>query len=289
LQVAGYEFRTPRLTVTLADGTLDLRDATAQLFGGALAVKGKLQSQPQPALTLSYVLQDADLRQMLQRMTGTDRLSGRFGVQGDIAGAGQNPDALVRSLRGEARWTAGDGMVRGIAIKSLSDRLNNLDSAANVVDLLGGGLGGGETKLIAGGGSFVVAQGIATTQDSQAKLEAAEATLTGTLDLPAWTMDIKTLLQLTEHADAPRVGIGFSGPIDHPQRDVKTHELEQFLLKRAGARLLNKGKTGDLLRGLLGDGTAGAPPPAGGQPSPPAQQIKPEQLLKNLLKGLGGQ
>jgi hypothetical protein len=68
-------------------------------------------------------------------------------------------------------------------------------------------------------------------------------------------------------------------------------KLEEKLQKK-----LQKKGLGGLLKGIIGDGPAGTgkrqlPPPPGTPPPPPPQEprkIKPEDLIKDLLKGLGG-
>jgi hypothetical protein len=122
--------------------------------------------------------------------------------------------------------------------------------------------------------------------------QAGEGTAAGFADLPRWTMDFTARFRLTEHPNAPPFGMVARGPIDNPQRIFKVEQLQNYLLQRG---------VGSLLRKLVPDkrqpqtqapatAPAPAPAPAQVQPPPPSEEprkMKPEDILRGLLKGLG--
>ena len=285
LSYKGYDLGEPRLALVLDQGVLSINQLHGRIFDGQLALTGKLTAAGIPGLDLHLDLAESDLLQALTALAGIDTVSGRFSVQGDFKSQGKSQLDLVQQLAGKAIVKAHDGLVRKIDLKSLSDRLKRLNEPIDYVDLISRSLSGGQTKLIAASGNWIVDRGIARTDDTKAELEAANATLTGTVDLPAWTLDLKTALKLTDHPEAPAMGVGLTGPLDRPQRDLKTRDMEKFLLQRLGSRLL-KGNAADTLQQILG-GPKSPPSDAGAAQTPPAEAKKPEKVLKDLLRGLG--
>ncbi|MFP6725887.1 MAG: hypothetical protein VCB63_03460, partial [Alphaproteobacteria bacterium] len=136
--------------------------------------------------------------------------------------------------------------------------------------------------------------------------DAAQATMKGKVRLPSWNLDLRTVLRLTEHRDAPNLGVHLFGPLDQPQRVLKTAQLERWLLRRLGRKLLGRSsKTkglGKFLEAVIGGGTRTDPqqpqlapsrvPSSIPQPSKPGQekpqrQADPTQkLIERLFKTL---
>lgn len=283
LLVDGYDIGTPKASATLNDGTLTLHQVSGQIFGGTFNLQGNVAGAAAAKAALTFSLKNGDLAQALKKLAASDRISGRFSIDGAIAAEGASQRTLVQSLSGKVSWTAADGVIRGINLKGLGDGLSHLHGIGTVAELLGSTLSGGTTKLIQGGGSFAIQRGIATTSDSQAKLEGGDAKLTGQIDLPDWTMDLLASLHLSAPPDAPGLAIALKGPIDQPRRDVKAAAVERYLLQRAGSKFLGKGAGGAVLQQLLGGSSQGSAP---GASSPAPAPAKPADQIKNLLKGL---
>ena len=122
------------------------------------------------------------------------------------------------------------------------------------------------------------------------------------VDLPDWQIALESELRLTDHPQAPPLGLSVQGPLDAPQRDVKSKRLERYLTQRVGGTLLQKilpkkaRGIGSLLLGETGDaqrspahqqsGEAETSQQEQEQPRKP-EPLTPESLLKGLFKGLG--
>lgn len=293
-----YPFIQPRLSLNLSDGTAKIEELTGQLFQGSVRLEAEVASRPVPAVAMTVKLTDADVNTALRTALGLDNLSGTLSFDGDFRARGASERGLVRSLAGTANFTASDGVIRGFDMQSFSDRLGELNQSADYVDLLARSFSGGETAMSAARGSWQVENGVARTEDTRADLDAAEGTMTGTIDLANWRMDLRAVLRLTEHRNAPDLGVHMVGPLDTPRYDLKTRELEQWLAARLGTELLRKGLGDEKLRDvekvldlITRPGTARDTPPAAGQtPSDdgadaPAQP-RPEEALEGLIRGL---
>jgi hypothetical protein len=221
-------------------------------------------------------------------------VTGLFNMQGEFTTTGQSQLDLVYNLAGNLTFAAQDGVVRGINLPSLSDRLGNFNGALDFSDLLQRTFEGSETSYTAFQGSFQVEDGVARSTDLTAALDAAAGTGTAVVDLPRWRLDMRTIARLTEHPGSPGVGLDLIGPLDNPQRNIRTQALEQYLKKRVGSTLTRK-----LLK--VEDDTPVAIEPSAAQsqdsriPAPPgegqtASETKPAtraDVFKGIIRRLG--
>ena len=235
-----YDFVEPQLTLGVREGVLTIAPLTGRLFDGEVRLTGELTSRPRPALKLDVDLQGADLREALVTAIGQDALSGRFNLTGSFATSGASEWALVSGINGNATVSGGDGAVQGVDMALISARLGELNQLADFVDLMARATAGGETPLRTLSGTWQIRDGIARTDDTVATLEASRAETTGTVNLPTWEIDLDTRLTLTEHPEAPPVGLDLTGPLDEPRREVKTAALQKFVTTRVGETLLRK-------------------------------------------------
>jgi uncharacterized protein involved in outer membrane biogenesis len=241
-----FPFKQPTLAMQLRDGVLKVEELSGQLFGGQFGLQGTLKSVPVPALGVGIGLKGAALKPALAAAAGLDAVSGTFDFEGSFSGA-----------------------VRGFDMKGLSARLGELDRPIDYLDLLQRSFAGGETALKSASGHWTVKNGIARTEDTKAELEASEASLRGSVDLPSWQMDLRAELGLTEHPKAPGLGVELSGPLDAPRHDLKTKAIERWLAARLGSTLIRKG-----LGGKTGSGQQEKREPT------------PQEAIDNILKGL---
>ena len=288
-----YPFVEPRLKLALKDGQLDISHLTGRLFRGTVDLTARLDSRPGPALALDVRLDGADIQEAMRTAVGLDQVTGTLAFDGSFRTAGTSQWDMVNALNGQARVNAVNGVVRGIDMRRLSDRLAKLNEVPDYLDLIAGSFSGGETAYSAMTGTWRIENGVAATQDMQADLEAAKATLNGRAMLPAWQMDMLAQLRLTEHPTAPPVGVKLFGPLDQPQRDLKTRALEGYLAQRVGQEVLRKAIGKDAppaLQQLLGGGSRQQQQPQQQQPDqgqpPQQQQPTPDQLLEGLFRGL---
>ena len=172
--------------------------------------------------------------------------------------------------------------------------MGNLNEALDFLDLLQRTFEGGETGYTAFRGTFQVEDGVARSTDLTAALDAAAGTGTAVVDLPRWRLDMRTIARLTEHPDSPDVGLDLTGPLDNPQRNIRTQALEQYLTQRVGTTLIRK-----LLKNDDDTPTTRQPAPAQSQdsriPALPGEgqstgEAKPatrEDLFKGIIRRLG--
>ena len=276
LLLGAYRIEQADVDLAVAEGTLTLRSLTGRLFDGALKADGSLAGGPVPAGQAAFRLTDAELGAILREIAGVDAVSGRAEVDGYFTLRGQTAREMMQSLSGRVALAASEGAVEGVDVPAISRQIDAL-SKVDALDDIARFVDGTEQSLSSGRTAIRSLDGTVRVQDGQARIDGFEIVaeggvgeISGTADLPAWQLDLTALFRLTEHADAPPVGIRFEGPIDRPERrhliaDMQAHLVKLGLLSLAGAPdmpkiTLRKGAKAEpgtemdtLLRNVLGD------------------------------------
>ncbi len=229
-----YLFGKPSLTATLANGRLRIEKASAGLFGGSASATGMVDARDVPALKLEVTLSKASVDKALSDWADTPFASGEFGMTASVSAAGDNQDAMVRSLAGTVLIEAKDGVLRGFDAAQLNNDLAHLTRYSDFIDLADTALGGGQTRYSKIAGGVAIRNGVARFQGVSASLDASRATVTGSIDLPRWTVDMDVALSLTgaQHAGTPAVGMSLVGPLDSPDRKNRLGDMGKFVGKR---------------------------------------------------------
>jgi uncharacterized protein involved in outer membrane biogenesis len=278
LQFAAYNFKEPQLKLTLNDGVLEVKQLKGRLFNGAVDLKARVAGGDSLAASVEYAITGADLKQAMLAALQMDRIAGLANITGKFETRGVSQLDLVRGLNGQTRLDARDGMVTGIDMKRLSDQMKRLNEITDFLGLVGGALSGGQTRLTQASGTWIADKGVLRSNDTKAQLEAAEATVNGAIDLVNWQLDVVSRMRLSEHANAPQVGVDVRGSLDQPQRVVQTKELEAFIVERAGSSILRR-----VLKQPAPTTGGTAPQPSTGQQQPaPASPV--DQLLQGIFK-----
>jgi len=307
------------IVATIKDGTLQFEQFRGGAFEGEIRLTGSVSDGSPHHMDFDININDANAQQILEHFAETSEVRGRLFVTGKVDASGASQYDLISSLAGDASLSMKDGVIEGFDLPKISERLDNLDNEVAVVALLADATSGGETKFTEVEGTFQIADGIARSDDLRAIMEAGAAHFTMVADLPRWLIDLKGVMELTEHENSPKIRVSVTGPIDNPNRVVDTTELQNFLVQRAIETAIRKygdgegGSASDLLNVLTGQGLSGsqssqeqAPPepqaeepaapeapsqePAAEQPAAVEQQ--PQELnaetLLNILTGNEG-
>ena len=280
-----YHFTEPSLHLGLDSGVLTINPLVGGLYGGNVELRARIADAETPTIDLTFALEAADILEALRANAGIDRVTGRFAASGDMTSQGRSQYELVSSLNGSMRFAARDGVFRGIDLRSLSDRMKELDRTTDFLQLIQISTSDGETSYTVLDGTVRITDGVGRTNDLRALMDAAEGRGAGEVNLPRWLLDLQTEMRLSEHPNAPPLGLNLKGPIDAPSRDVKTRELEAYIAQRVGTTVLRK-LAPDALRDFLPETGAseGASEPDAGAASP---QENVGKTLKKLLDAFG--
>ncbi len=274
--LGAYRIEQASVDLAAAEGSLTLRSLTGRLFDGTLEADGSLTGGPAPAGQAAFRLADADLEDILRAVAGLDAVSGRAAADGYFTLSGESERAMIQSVTGRVALTSSGGSIAGVDVPAISrqidalSRVGALDNIPSFVEQSEQALSSGQTAILSLDGAVRVQDGEARIDGFKVVADGGVGDISGTADLPAWQLDVTAQFRLTEHADAPPVGIRFQGPIDAPERryvieDMQAHLVKLGLLSLAGAPdmpkiTLRKGAKAEpgtemdrLLRNVLGD------------------------------------
>lgn len=247
--------------------------------GGRIGVTG-LKASMAPGDMAATVTLDASGNSLAleAEIKGTgfnlDALTGRKGAEaglsgtGDVTvnfkGQGRSEFELVSSLSGQGRIVASSGKIHGLDLKTLSDGLKTVNQPGDILNRLALAVKAGSTDYRSIATDLVIERGVARLANLTSDVDGGSIGGDGTIDLPAWTTRLRLAVKLNEPADLPALGLDISGPLDAPNAEVRTREIEAYYLNKF---------IGSKIPGL-GGGSGGGSDPG-------------KAVLDQILKGLG--
>jgi uncharacterized protein involved in outer membrane biogenesis len=291
----------PEVTLQLANGVVEVSRVSGEVFGGTFQSGARLAALDAPTMRLDMRVRGADLKNALFQAANFDLARGKMDLDVNLDGAGRSMFDLVSSLSGKGSFAVSGGEFKGFDLSAVSDRMKRLDEPLDILKVIRTALSGGATQFTEMAGKFTVKKGIARTQDLRMVAKAGEAKVQGSVDLPAWRIDMNTEFRLTEHRKTPPFAMRITGPLDHPRRIFDLNRLQAYLLQRGAGKLIKRvlpKKQKKFLDKLLGGETnKQAAPEAGSAPTtgetapapsqePSSKRPKPEDLIRDILKGL---
>lgn len=256
---AGLRLENPALRAVLEGGVLTLEQLDGGLLGGQVGATGQLAApvdgMPQARLALTLV------KAKPGSLAGDRALGiggGTIDLDAELAAFGRTPQAMVRSLSGQGRLAARDGMVRGFDLAALAQRLTRLDRPQDAIQALAQALQGGDTPFATLDGSFTVERGVARSDDLALSSPLGEATAAGQIDLPAGTVNAQVRVQVRADEALPPLTLRLTGPIDTPTRSFDLKEVQGFIARRAAEGTLERVApglplAGDKAQGVIRD------------------------------------
>jgi uncharacterized protein involved in outer membrane biogenesis len=212
-------------------------------------------------------------------------VDGRLDADLAVTTRGASQADLIAGLAGRGKFAVRDGIAEGFDLPGFSARLNNLDNAVAFIGLAQTALSGGRTPFTRLDGSYAIESGVLRSSDIRLEAPAGAGQGKAVIDLPRQTIDASGEFRLTEHPKAPPVGLKLAGPLDRPQRSYELDALQGFVLQRVGETLLRKVLPAPSTAApATGQSQPGQTQP--GQPQP-GQAIRPEDVLRGIIRGLG--
>jgi hypothetical protein len=203
--------------LVLENGQLRLDAFRAALAGGQMEGRGVLDASAQPPrLEANFEVAGASLAHPIFDLP-LDLAAGRIALAGRLAASGHALSALVSSLEGAGRFLLADGVVAGVALRDAYTAAGIADPLAAEAALRRALLGGA-TAVERLEGGWLISTGRLSLQEVNLAAEGGiSARVTGSMDLPRQTLDIGFALR-PPVAEAPDIGLRFSGPAAAPQR-----------------------------------------------------------------------
>lgn len=260
LKYNDYSFDRPTFKASLSDGILHVENFRGYIFAGELALKGSFGGMKKTALKVDFDLKKASLEQATQAAAGIKPLSSQFALKGIFDAQGASQHALVSSLQGTSQLVISPGMINGVDFPRLSKFLSESKSPQAFLELLDMSLTGGQTAFKGGQTIITAHKGNFQMAPFDVEMEGATSRVQMAVDPGRWTMNLKSDLSLTDHAEAPPVALKVTGRLDDPVVDFQTARLQKYVGARIAAQVLQKMVAGEGgLEGLFGVDKAETP------------------------------
>lgn len=301
-----WNLTQPSLAFKLQNGTLDIAEAKAGLFGGTASITGQVKAgaSVKDPLSMNWVvttdnlnanqLHSAIVRKRSDFINGTIN---NFDM--NMSSAGVSPAALVYALTGKGSMDGKNLIVKGIDAAQLAQTAKGsykpLERAGSLLTTFQSG----QTEFSEFNAAFDIQNGV--VQFSKIFFDGPKASIegTGNVNLPQWTVDLKNKMTV-KGTDIPPFDIAIKGPLDNPAQaggavieDYLRSKVENKVQKLIGKELE---KRFGIPQADSTPATAGEVQPTptatddAAQPVEPApQEQDPEKVMKKeAIKALEG-
>lgn len=282
--------RLDRVTIeaSLVDGLLDLRKFNSTVYGGALAISGKVDARKTLEIGLAVTAIELDLARLLYDLAESDRVSGPLSLNASLSTRGRNEAELVAALTGDGKL---DGTLRvkakqeervgsqllGLAGALLGRKIKEFDQIRGLTDATNVLFNAFADAPAAVTGSFTVDRGVVVTDDLRVEGRQAVALTQARADLPRWLLDSTTSVYLAENPNQAYVTVGLRGPLDAPNPRLSGAPLQP---RQQLAPAPSSGPAPST-SGQIQTAPQPAPQPA---PLPAPETATPEDLLRQGLE-----
>lgn len=235
-----FEMGNVKLKGALQNAILNIQELTAALWQGTLKTSGTIDVSDIPKIQGDFVLQGVDAAGLLGTAFDIDTLSGKLNANGNLGASGLSPRSWISSAHGGFGVAGRKIRVKGFDLPRVARGIGAVRSVADIVNVARLAFQSGETEFDTLQGDIYLESGVARTNGLKVTSEQANGSLTGTLNLPAWQMDLNSTFTLRhgEEKEPPVLGVRFAGPADDTETTFDTSLLEAYIAKKAAERLL---------------------------------------------------
>ena len=223
----------PALALSLAGGAVEIGRFSGNIFGGSITASGWSDCAGGRGSAVEASLHQIALDAAFSDWLGSSPVSGPADLDLTLSSVGCSPATLVANLSGRASLQARDGVLHGIDVAGLADRLARHAPS-----------GGADTepRVLAGSSrygslfaSLHIAGGLA--QSDYLVLSGSDLTGRGNLsfDLSNWRVHAELALRPLAPAEAPPVTLTVGGPPDKASVSTDVGALEAYFAAHRAA------------------------------------------------------
>lgn len=223
LKIGKLEFGRGQFSAKLQDGYLSAQIANAEIYKGNANIRLKLDSKATPVTwNLSTNINAMDSLQLLSYFTEFRFLQGLGTMHADVASQGNNMYEVIRNLQGNGLLLVNDGRLKGVTLSNMFRSNDKKLYEKNNKSI---------TEFTSSQLSFDIEKGIATTKDMVIRGKTYEASGSGTVNFPEFTLNYRltptSLSKVNNSAQAksfPVFPIIISGDIYNPSLKPDTNK-----------------------------------------------------------------
>lgn len=228
----------PKINAKIHNGVIDINPLSGLIFGGDFRIISQVNSENN--FRVAATLNNAQIPNLMAQDSQFKIIRGKLSFNSDVAGHGKNMFEIISSLKGLISFSSKDGVINGIDLEALSDRIARLKDANSVLALVETALARGKTPYSTYNGNIMLSNGIATISDMRLITSVATASASGSIDLPRYRLNVGVELSLSNQPTWPPIGLRLTGLINNPSRQIDVSKLISFLIQNVFKNLIEK-------------------------------------------------
>ncbi|AAU03816.1 AsmA family protein [Rickettsia typhi] len=214
--------------LSIIGGKLNINSVNGNIYGGELNSTGYVNSGKEQDVAIKINLKNAYLKRLTAQSGKIKIIDGLLSFKTDLTSHGNSVYTYVNNLNGQFNVNSDNGEISGFDLNQIADAIDNAKNIEGVLRLINSSLSGGSTSfknLIVNGD---IKQG--NLNLNKCTLDAAPITASahGQINLPQYTMNINTNINITE---LPPITVKLYGSINNMHYKLDTHAIQNYLVK----------------------------------------------------------
>lgn len=293
--LGGLVFEALQSEISLSAGKLAV-PFSAHMYGGKLNGALLIETAKNQSINLSAKFDSVSIEK-IQAAAAHFRQGKVFG-QMELKTAGHSQYDWVSKLHGQAQFSVKDGIVKGFDLSQIVGMLKKPKDLLDLKNLQGSFSGKGETAFSNASGKFTIVNGVASTNDLIVEAPDAKMKAEGQADLLNWQMRFAGEVSSPTLKGIPPIKFIIKGPLDQPSYNLDLKQLQQLFLQKGAEDLISKslGKAvpglDKIIPGMNKKSKKveqnGTPDASNTNTQNDDTPVKPEKVVKNILKGIFG-
>ncbi|MFV9875136.1 MAG: AsmA-like C-terminal region-containing protein [Rickettsiales endosymbiont of Dermacentor nuttalli] len=215
----------------LTNYILYITKLSTYVFGGQFAATGLLSTQPM-VFSMSYVLNNASLEQLLDKLFKTKSITGYISTNGNISTQGTSIATMISQLNSDFIIAARQAEFNGVDINVLVNSTNHNNYNIQEFGAMLHSALNGSTTFNTIDGTFNIQNGLMQTKSIELTTDRTRGVFSGNIDLNSWLLNT-----ITEFAFIPKAGaqplsftVKVSGNIDKVSKEIQADALKNYLM-----------------------------------------------------------
>jgi hypothetical protein len=215
----------------LDNNRVDITQASADLWGGNLNVRGYLTPQI-PNFGISFGFSNIDSEKLLTLFLKQNVFEGKISLGGSIYSLKKDED-WIANLKSNFAFVGRAINIKGLDIQSIVDfaREKNIYDQATFDKVVSNALSGGTTYYDKIDGNFQINQGVLQTNSLTFSSSSIGGALAGSFDLKNRLMNVATKINFIPRANAKSIPLTLrmKGHFESPEKTIDASNLSNFL------------------------------------------------------------
>lgn len=282
--ISDLVFEALQTDISLKAGKLNV-PFSAHMYGGKINGVLVAQATKKQNINLSVEFNDIGLEKIQAIATHFSR--GKASGSIDLKTQGLSQYDWVHNLTGQANFSVKDGIVKGFSLQTIVGILKKPSKLLDLGNLQNCFNGKGETAFSTASSKFTITNGVASTNDLTIEATDAQLKAEGQADLLNWQMRFSGQVLALTLKDVPPLQFTIKGPLDQPTYNLDLKQIQKLFLGKGAGDLISK-VIGKSIPGMGQKSQAPTSHSDNSNADQNDQPVKPEKLVKGLLKGIFG-